>query len=472
MDRFEEHLAECELGRLARTDRGLRRLFGATAEQRAERVYRREGLLLYEIMHRGARGGSLAVVKWVQARGRAVGSSIYAIAVRNRDVEMLEWINAQRDEASQRTADSNLVWSVILSEEPSIALFEWLESTGHDYSSGMAVAVRKGTPELAAWLEARMGRFPKSTFRGMGASPNTDITKWAVMRGYDTGSTLENACAVGNFELVRWLREERGFEWTDSCAGNAVRNGNAEMLLWMRREGCPYDVESVRANVCGCNSVEMLDLLWSEGWRPREADLRCAATMAHVPVLDWYFRKLGNWFLKLICSFRFNERCAVEGYVWMIEKGMCSESLFKEAFSCGSVKLIRMMRLLGHEWPSEGACENAARCCEYRLVRYALENGCPVQGTELATLLSSNGDLQTLKQAHRRRVPMDLDTCVRTAASQGHYHVVRWIVGDLGHPLSLENWDNLPKSYCDQADVRCRATTRAFVAEKEKERAR
>lgn len=285
------------------------------------------------------------------------------------------------------------------------------------YSNETSLETAFGTQSMARLATAEEPRRYTGEFvtNWIAYYGNTDAMEWASRVGYPLSAlTLENACAGGNLEILKWLRalsppcpwgmhgrtvfactfaamwgRLNVLEWlreqrppcpwsADTCA-MAAAAGHLNVLIWLRaqRPPCPWNTETC-SNAASAGHLQVL--IWLREQRPpcpwRGMTCVGAARNGHLDVLEW------------ICAQR--PPCP-----WNDE--ICPTAAFN-----GHLDVLILLRAQNPPCPwCESTCLEAA----------------------------SGGHLNVLQwlRAQDPPCPWDAEECIRFALSRRLYDVVRWI---------------------------------------------
>lgn len=199
--------------------------------------------------------------------------------------------------------------AVILGALP---VLKWLNPTWSNYLS--LLAIEAGQLEVLKWGIKSSGDLWTLLWNKAAEREDIEILKWLKeVNCPRIPSSLPNICArTGNIENFKWLLAN-GFFYNDLSYRSAAKGGQKEFLLFLREEGFPCkevylgaidrgvemlewlkekefpreDEEEYFDWAIGNRSIEVLNWLWREGYRPTEDTLSIALKDGWPDVLRW-----------------------------------------------------------------------------------------------------------------------------------------------------------------------------------------
>ncbi|PNH04515.1 Ankyrin repeat domain-containing protein, partial [Tetrabaena socialis] len=195
------------------------------------------------MMWRAARGGHVAVMEVLHARGVPISENAVCVAALNAHLPAVAWLVERLGAATALTTD----------------VFE--------------AAARAGSMELLAWLRARGCPWDATVFAAAAAEGSEEQLEWLAEQGCPMGDDGEPyACCAAAHEpgMLRCLRR-LGCPWspdgsTFARAVRHVRNRNMGQdvgqhvgrgLCWLLDQGCPVDWNELVAGTWPLRSMEL-----------------------------------------------------------------------------------------------------------------------------------------------------------------------------------------------------------------------
>ena len=181
---------------------------------------------------------------------------------------------------------------------------------------------------------------------------------------------ISEAAAGGHVDLIKELREGRGFQWDSLTCASAARGGHIDALRWVGTSGCPWDAETCAGAVAS-------------------EDSGCLA--------------------------------------WVRETGCpWDERSCAEAALLGRVDILSELCEEGCPWDSS-ATAAAAKGGHLATLKWLTERGCPLLSS-VTRNAARRGDLDALSWAVDQGCPVTWADVARCAALRGHLHVLEWMV--------------------------------------------
>jgi hypothetical protein len=197
------------------------------------------------VLSRAATAGKLAIVQWAHAQGDPIDNLCEGAAFGGR-IELLRWLRRQGcpwGKTLQRAIQGGhlelVEWAVaegcpcevygIWPGCGGIAMYEWLERAGYDWSmigvSNLAAFGQVTAAELE-WVVSRGARLHPLQVFEVGSLP-LDALAWLVERGaVPTCGTFARAAVAGRLDMLEWLHA-RGCPFdADACIVAVLVEGN------------------------------------------------------------------------------------------------------------------------------------------------------------------------------------------------------------------------------------------------------
>ncbi|QBZ81335.1 ankyrin repeat domain containing protein [Pandoravirus celtis] len=209
----------------------------------------------------------------------------------------------------------------------------------------------------------------------------TDIAQWVLASGHVWPKDACDSAAAGGQIATLSMARDAGCAWSAKTCAKAARGGHLETLQWLRANQCPWDEDTPRYAI-GARQFDVAE--------------------------------------------------------WAIERGCpVSLTIILRAMDSGSIRLVQLLRRLGHEWSC--SARHAARKGHLNLLKWAITDGCPLDGT-VCDEAAAGGHLEVLQWLRAEGCPWGARTC-GAAADEGHLDVIEWAVAN-GCP-----WDRLMCSW-------------------------
>ncbi|KXZ45703.1 hypothetical protein GPECTOR_51g688 [Gonium pectorale] len=348
-----------------------------------------------------AERGHWHVCEWLRGLGIAWSSGGAGAAARGGHVGLMEWLLARRPQldvrlSSQEEAKDLFAGVAHGCDLPTLQRMweRWRELDDGIKRESLAAAAGSPTPDWVdkvEWLEAQGCR--RSVLAGACAARTSDAAArlaWLQERGYRLDVTaLEAAAGTGGAAALRYLLAE---------AGVSVSGQKQENIMY---------------TVCEGGRLEALRELHAAGWPLNNARCAlCAARLGHLHVLAWLEETLGAGALGIgrgIFTAAARYSGSVEVLAWLVDRGCewgpydinaaaksgCEEAVewlvaragaveiagspFMDPCRNGDLAMARLLRRLGVPWGPDGeAVSDAARDAPLPMLRWLLEEGCPV----------------------------------------------------------------------------------------------
>ncbi|KXZ43938.1 hypothetical protein GPECTOR_77g34 [Gonium pectorale] len=378
---------------------------------------REQGCSMASSWHRGsdllaaaAGGGHRHVCEWLLGLGLAWSSDGAAAAARSGHLDLMEWLLEQRPPLSEGRygdADSTkkeLILGVVHGcDLPTLKRLwtGWGEISDSMKWGALAAAAGSPTPDWAAkveWLEAQ--GCPRTPFSCGEAARRPDAEAvdrlaWLLQRGYPVSAPAIKASALaGNVEAFSYLMGAlRDPEYQSEYADvglHASIGGNLQILQTLQAFGWLSDPPGCAQQLAGRGRVEAL--AWLVETRGNAALhlhpylVNAAAASGSVEMLAWV-RALGLPWNRTTLWTAITVGCA-EAAEWLVARGCRIEELddvYGSVCANGDLAMAELLRRLGVPWgPAGSDVDRAARHAPLPMLRWLLEEGCPIDDYERA----------------------------------------------------------------------------------------
>lgn len=253
-------------------------------------------------------------------------------------------------------------------------LLQWLLASGCPYDQRLWPS-KSGRWHLTH--QAKALDYPNFVWHDALYLGRPDIVQWILASGHGWPKDACNSAAAGGQIAALSMARDAGCAWSTSTCAEAARRGHIETLQWLHANGCPWDEDTP--------------------WH--------AISAKHFDVAEW-----------------------------AIEHGCpVGSTIILRAMGSGSIRLVQMLRHLGHEWSC--SARHAARKGHLDLLKWGITDGCPLDGT-VCDEAAAGGHLEVLQWLRAEGCPWGARTC-SAAAAEGHSDVLEWLYKN-GCP-----WDRL-----------------------------
>lgn len=199
---------------------------------------------------------------------------------------------------------------------------------------------------------------------------NLEILQWLKDHDYKLGEICDIAAEKNHLNVLQWAKEN-GCSLSDNICIYAAENNNLDMLQWARENECPWNNK-----VC----------------------IRAAAK-SHFEILKW---AITNG-----CPVNNSKICSIVA-------------------GLGESDLIQWLHYAGCPW-DVSTCIEAACSGHFEILKWVIENGCPVNNPSICTIIAEHGNLELLKWLRHRNCPWDVHTCI-IAACHSHHEMLKWAI--------------------------------------------
>ncbi|KJE97758.1 hypothetical protein CAOG_07861 [Capsaspora owczarzaki ATCC 30864] len=187
-----------------------------------------------------ARGGQLAVLKWLSTRREFSWNAATAEqAAANGHLAVLQFLQLHDcpwDEAACAAA----------ARFGHLAVLCFLREHGCPWNAKTcASAARGGHFVLLQWARAANCPWDASTCSSAALGGHYDVLRWARANNcaWDE-NTCSYAAGAGHLRVLNWARTN-GCPWNSTTCEAAAVGGHLDVLQWARRKQCPWDVRTI-----------------------------------------------------------------------------------------------------------------------------------------------------------------------------------------------------------------------------------
>ena len=263
-------------------------------------------------------GGHVNSLEWMRANARYVcGTRCGAVAARNGQLAVLQWLDAQNCKLDRSTAD-------YAAEEGHVKCMKWAMRRGCKASQDTLVGAARGGHLNCLRFLIRSGTVTLSSYAMGAAASNGHVeamqlltknacpfNKWMTVDAASSGDLdcleyalgffpvwemkeicLRDAAAFGKAHIARWLLERASFDYddVDQACGSAAYYGRIPVLEVLHSFGHDFSNEEHCTAAAGRGNVAVLKWLIDHGAVLDASDLyRCAVEAANREgqVLRW-----------------------------------------------------------------------------------------------------------------------------------------------------------------------------------------
>ncbi|KXZ46013.1 hypothetical protein GPECTOR_48g445 [Gonium pectorale] len=368
---------------------------------------------LTDVLAAAAGGGHRHVCEWLLGRGVSWQSSGAAEAARGGHVGLMEWLLERRRQMGSTIPEEEmhkLVCGVVHGCDLATLQRQWGNwglLQGQTKAAALRAAAGSPTPDWAAkveWLEAQGCPRDHKPAAAAAICPNDAAARlaWLRGRGYSLdGMMICSAARMGNLAAVQYLLSELGAlegSLYSLATFYAAGNGHLEVLQALRlslsgQQLLPSHYTAACA-IAAASSGHLHVLAWLpllEGWEwlGTNAQLLLAggAESGSVELLAWLVdHGCGEW--SCMASTSAAESGGEEALEWVVAHGCPVKddgSPYLNACRNGDLAMVRLLRRLEVPWgPAGRVVLEAARIALLPLLRWLLEEGCPVGDYEAA----------------------------------------------------------------------------------------
>ena len=253
-------------------------------------------------------------------------------------------------------------------------------------------------------VDRRMQKIVESAVK----SGHLNVVQYCARNGWniDKYDFVRTAAEFGRLDIVRYLHEERGIPLQPAhrlpASEVAAKNGKLEVLKYLHEMNIPWDPRVAAAaasnadpnfeclKFCVANGCAMDDR-WSM-WRViRKGDLQLIQMVHEAGEAPWYRNDI-----EAIYSHARSNRFNILKYC--VDNGLeLDERACKLAVEYNDLKGLQYLREKGAPWDASLPTLCAPRHRDIGLLKFCLSNGCPVNGADACAEASEWGGLEHLK---------------------------------------------------------------------------
>lgn len=285
---------------------------------------------------------------------------------------------------------------------------------------------------------------------------------WAQRHGLEINSSCyEFAACAGHLRTMKWLKA-KGFDLKSvgwAVCKNAINNRHHHVLKWAIENGCTLENSHIRSiiddekrdillmvrerfpwdmtnykYILENSKIALFKWLIENGFPHDETVCLYIAQTGNLELFKWA-RSAGCQCDEFVCVEAAKDPKRYDILRFAIEnKSRVNSDICRYLARNGDLEMIKWARKAGCPW-NENVCIEAAKDRKkYDILRFAIENKCPVISPEICSQLAANGDLEMLMWARKAGCPWDENVCIE-ASNHGHYDVLVWAHQN-GCPLS------------------------------------
>ncbi|KXZ45028.1 hypothetical protein GPECTOR_59g636 [Gonium pectorale] len=380
------------------------------------------------LLSAAASGGHKHVCEWLLGLDLAWRWDGVDDAARGGHVELMQWLLQRRAEMNGDANPSFNKGPVIACvaygcDLPTLQRLWQAGGELDEWSKAEALTAATGspTPDWAAkveWLEAQ--GCPRRSANQAAQRPDAVARlAWLRARGFPLEPLAANAAAfAGNVAAVQYLLGEAdvrlGEDEQKSIANFALSFGHLPVLQALHAAGLPVGASyPARAAACGGHLhvvAWLVETFGAEAMRMDAHLYQAAAASGNVQQLTWLRERGCEWdSCATTCAAKSGCEEAVE---WLVAQGCPVEGNgdpYVNVCYNGDLAMARLLRRLGVPWgPAGRVVERTAECAPPPMLRWLLEEGCPVGDYEAARKaaagrVSGGEEVLELLEAHRRQ---------------------------------------------------------------------
>lgn len=298
-------------------------------------------------------------------------------------------------------------------------------------------AAEYGHLELLIWAMENGAPFSRKQLQEHAIiGNNINILEWIIEKCFLTTAVFVEAARYGKIEIIKWLKEEKNYAFTDGRSNNktdfimfeALHYGNTDIADWLIEEGCDFDGQILVHGLAHISNLRVLKWMKEKGFALSPLTCRHALQKGNLDVLKWGIENLApfdsEWCrdndcggdletLKWVCQYK--PECK-----WHFLYSVCDKAAAK-----GQLDVVMWAREQRFQW-TEKTCDEAAKNGYFKVVKWARENGCP--WSELTCdYAAKHGRLDFLQWASSRKeeCPLSDNVCTQ-AAENGHIEILQW----------------------------------------------
>lgn len=264
-----------------------------------------------------------------------------------------------------------------------------------------------------------------------------------------------SAVMVNNIDVLRWCIDQGCDLEDDACLFyKAVENQNLEMIKLLHENHCPRD-ENICYVAAGIGNLEILQWLKDHEYELGDKICDVAAEKNHLHILQWAKENkcvLSNnicihavennnlemlqWARENKCSWNSNVcvRAAAKSHFEILRWAIVNGCPTNDAKICslvaqtGNIDLLQWLHYVGCYWDKQ-TCIEAARHGYFEILKWVIENGCPMDDPVICTIVTKYGEFELLKWLRQMHCPWDSYTCL-AAASRNHHEILKWLINN------------------------------------------
>jgi len=269
---------------------------------------------------------------------------------------------------------------------------------------------------------------------------DADTLKWAYRVGcpFKWDGLAPKLAYLGAQSALLWARKE-GMLWTNSVAVNAARGGHLDLLSCLIKGGAQFDAHELAKKAAGRGHIHILQ--WLRYWHEFVWDAHlttAAARNGQLETLKWLRqpraleRPVCQWNSWLVTN------AAIMGHLHVVEWATANGARMRHhamaaAAEHGHFELVRWFRERGCAM-NERTCASAAYGGHLEILQFLRSDPFPCPwDAETCAMAARRGSLSLLRWALDNGCPMTFSTW-STAGMKGHVHVLRYLHAS-GHPL-------------------------------------
>ncbi|GFH53190.1 hypothetical protein CTEN210_09666 [Chaetoceros tenuissimus] len=308
---------------------------------------------------------------------------LFRIAARNGRQDILEMAIQISGEDVNGLINTKDVMEI--SKKGDLDMLLFLKEKGLDISIHRYHIVKRaalhGHLDILRCLHQMKEKIPSyELFRYAAEGGHLNIIKWGIHAGYacNKASCINNAVTSGNLELVKWFRSQ-STPWDTNTNYFGVESGNMELLQYLLDNGCVFESDAYE-----CIAQED------------------------------------------------KERKQLEVYKWLHQNNVPwdEEDTCSDIASKGNLDALIYARTHGCPW-NQWVIYSAVGNADFEMVKYCLENDCPIGDNDLCCESLCNSDvdyeksLKVLKLLRKFNIPWNEKTC-ESAAQFGNIEALKW----------------------------------------------
>lgn len=317
-----------------------------------------------------------------------------------------------------------------------VASLEWMRANvGYVCSqSCTAVAARNGQLGVLEWLDAKRCALASSVANLAAQDGHLDCLKWVLGKGCNiNGDVLVGAARGGHMSCIRHLLVYTRVVLSSSAMGAAASNGHMDAMKLLTSYRCPFN-KWMAVDAATSGNLDCLEyaLSFFPVWKVKEICLRDAAAFGRAHVVKWLLEHASFEFddVDWAC-----ESAVYYGRVDVLEALHSSGHEFSNEGHCvaaaerGNAKLLQWLvdhgAVLGA--PDLYRCVVGAANREVAALRWLEAQ--PAWDTHNVCLTAASlGNLHVLKWVVAECQPVLHEDLCHAAAHGGHRKVMKWLL--------------------------------------------